>query len=180
MIRKAEYYRASGKASNKKWRRVFLASVLVVVVAIFIQVILRQLFFYPLRVTSDAMVPQIKPGDKSYFIYPKLSSPSTGDIVLVKSAKADIQLLCRIIATDGDRLQIQHGKLVVNGSVIRDLLPKTNDSRDLSFFMPETEVRPNFFFCMNDNHLNTNDSRSHGIFARNQILAKAFKPALMF
>jgi signal peptidase I len=180
VIRKAEYFRASGKASNKKWRRVLLASVLVVLVAILIQLVLRQLFFYPLRVTSDAMAPEIKPGDKSYFIYPKLSSASTGDIVLVKSTKADVQMLCRIIAADGDRLQIKQGKLVLNGSVIRDLLPKTTDSRDLSFFMPETEVRPNYFFCMNDNHLNTNDSRSHGIFARNQIIAKSFKPTLMF
>ncbi len=180
MIRKAEYYRASGKASNKKWRRLLLASVLVVVVAILIQVILRQLFFYPLSVTSDAMAPEIKPGDKRYFVYPKLTSVATGDIVLVKSPRADVELLCRVTATDGDRVQIKQGKLLLNGSATRELTPRTTDARDLSYELPETEVRPNFFFCMNDNHLNTNDSRAHGIFARSQIIAKVFKPFLLF
>jgi signal peptidase I len=180
VIRKAEYYRASGKASNKKWRRLLLASVLVALVAILIQLILRQLFFYPLSVTSDAMAPEIKPGDKRYFIYPKLTSTGSGDIVLVKSARADIEMLCRIIATDGDRVQIKQGKLTINGSVARDLTPRTTDVRDLSYHLPETEVRPNFFFCLNDNHLNTNDSRAHGIFARSQIAAKVSKPFLLF
>ncbi len=180
MIRKAEYYRASGKASSKKWRRVLLASVIVVVIAILIQLVLRQLFFYPLRVTSDAMLPEIKPGEKRYFVYPKLTTASTGDVVLVQSARADIQMLCRIVAADGDRVQISQGKLLLNGSQSRELSARTTDNRDLSYNMPEVQVRPNFFFCMNDNHLNTNDSRAHGIFSRSQIVAKAYKPALMF
>jgi signal peptidase I len=180
VIRKAEHYRASGKASNKKWRRMFLASVLVVLVAVLFQLVLRQLFFYPLRITSDAMAPEVKPGDKRYFVYPKLTSTGKGDIVLVKSMRADVEMLCRIVATDGDRVQIKQGKLTINGSVEREMAPRTSDARDLSFELAETEVRPNFFFCLNDNHLNTNDSRAHGIFARNQIVAKAFKPFLLF
>lgn len=180
VIRKAEHYRASGKGSNKKWRGLLLASVIVVTVAVLIQLILRQLFFYPLSVTSDAMSPEIKPGDRRYFVYSRLSAPVTGDVVLIKSMRADVELLCRIVAADGDRVQIAQGKLKINGSVARDLLPRTSDTRDLSYEMPETEVRPNFIFCMNDNHLNTNDSRSHGIFSRNQISAKVFKPFLLF
>jgi len=46
--------------------------------------------------------------------------------------------------------------------------------------MQEVEVRPNFFFCLNDNTQNTNDSRTQGIFARSQIVAKIFKPKFFF
>ncbi len=180
MIRKAEHYRASGKGSNKKWRGVLLASVIVITVAILIQLILRQLFFYPLSVTSDAMAPEIKPGERRYFVYSRLSSPTTGDVVLIKSARADVELLCRLVAADGDKVQITQGKLKINGSVARDLAARTTDARDLSYEMPEVEVRPNFVFCLNDNHLNTNDSRAHGIFSRSQIAAKVFKPFLLF
>lgn len=180
MIKKAEHYRASGKAANKKWRRLALTSATVLAIAFILQLILRQLFFFPLTITGDSMIPEIKSGDKRYFVYAKISQPALGDVVLVHSAVADVEYLCRIAASDGDKVKISAGQLLINGQLKKELPALLNSPLDRSFFMPETEVRPNNIFCLNDNARNTSDSRVHGMFARSQIIARVIRPTLFF
>ena len=180
VIRKAEYYRASGKHSNHRLRRFVLASAIVFVVALVFQFFLRQLFFYPLKVSGDSMSPEIQPGDKRYFIYPKLTNIQAGDVVLVRSRTAQVEYLCRLVAADGDKVRIQEGRLMINGNTVKELNPTLKVPEDRAYFFPETEVRPNHFFCLNDNARNSADSRLHGIFERSQIIAKLFKPRLFF
>ena len=180
MIRKAEHYRGSGKSGHHRFRRLFLALALVFAVALVLQFVLRQLFFYPLRVSGDSMSPEIQTGDKRYFIYPKLATIGSGDIVLVRSRTADTEFLCRIVAVDGDKVRIEQGKLLLNGSAVKDLNPLLSIPEDPAFQMGEVEIRPNHFFCLNDNARNSADSRLHGAFERNQIVAKLFQPRLFF
>lgn len=180
MARIAEHYRASGKAANRKWRRYALMTFLVVAIALALQAVFRQLVFFPLRISGDSMTPEIQSGDKRYFIYAKLSTPGIGDTVLVESATAEVQYLCKLVAIDGDKVKIENAKLIINGIEKRNLKPRLAHAADLSFAMAETEVRPNHFFCLNDNEQNTNDSRVHGIFERRRIIARVFKPALFF
>lgn len=180
MIRKAEYYRASGKAGQKKWRAYVLSLVIVLVIGLLLQLIFRKLLFYPMKVSSDSMTPEIQSGDKRYFIHPKLTTVTAGDIVLVRSGTAETDLLCRVAAVDGDKVKITGGQFFVNGQVKKIFEPLLLIPEDRAFSMPETEVRPNYFFCLNDNFRNTRDSRTAGIFERGQIAAKVFKPTLFF
>ena len=180
MIRKAEYYRASGKAGQKRWRQYLLAFALVAVAALAIQFLLRQLLFYPLKISADSMSPEIPTGDKRYFIHPKLTTVSAGDVVLVRASASDVDFLCRIVAVDGDKVKVSAGQLFVNGQIKKSFEPRLAIPEDRSFEMNEVEVRPNFFFCLNDNHRNTRDSRTVGQFARGQIIAKIFRPTLFF
>jgi len=180
VIRKAEHYRASGRPGNKKWSRYALIFLLVSASAFVLQFVLRQLLFYPLRVDSDSMQPEIQRGDKRYFIYPKLAMIVKGDIVLVNSTMAEVQYLCRIVAVDGDKVKISDGQLFINGKSERPLNPRLKIEQDRSFFLAELEVRPNYFFCMNDNDRNSDDSRQHGIFERRQIAAKLIRPKAFF
>lgn len=126
------------------------------------------------------MAPEILAGSKRYFLHAKLGKIGIGDIVLVRSSRADVEYLCRVVALDGDKVQIVAGKFLVNGQTKIELKPRLSIPEDLSFKMQEVEVRPNFFFCLNDNTQNTNDSRTQGIFARSQIVAKIFKPKFFF
>ncbi len=180
MIRKAEYYRASGKAGQKKWRAYALSFVIVTVIAFLLQFIFRQLFFYPLKISSDSMTPEIQSGDKRYFIHPKLTTVVAGDVVLVRSPATDADFLCRVAAVDGDKVKIAAGQFFVNGQVKKSFEPRLAIPEDRSFAMNEIEVRPNYFFCLNDNYRNTRDSRTAGIFERGQITAKIIKPTLFF
>lgn len=180
MARIAEHYRASGKAANKKWRRFALGALFVLAAALFLQMLLRQLLFFPLRITSDSMAPEIQSGDKRYFIYSKLSPAALGDIVLVESPRADVEYLCRVVATDGDKVKIDAGKFIVNGTLKKELKPRIMSVVDRSFSMQEIEIRPNYVFCLNENEQNTNDSRLHGSFERRRIIARLIKPTLFF
>ncbi len=180
MIEKARHYRASGKGGTRKWKRYALIAGFVLSIALVLQFAFRHLFFYPLTIATDSMQPEIATGDKRYFTYPRLSEPKPGDVVLVRLADAEVQLLCRILATDGDRVLIREGRLFVNGRETRSLNYAVASGADLAHTLPETEVRPGFVFCMNDNARNTNDSRLHGSFARQQIEAVLIKPALFF
>ncbi|GAB4422937.1 MAG: signal peptidase I [Turneriella sp.] len=180
MIQKARHYRASGKGGTRKWKRYALIAAFILSIALVLQFAFRHLFFYPLRIATDSMQPEIATGDKRYFTYPRLALPKPGDIVLIRLANADVQLLCRIIATDGDKVMIREGRLYINGQEKRTLNFSVKAEADLAYQLAETEVRPNYVFCLNDNARNTNDSRLHGSFARQQIEAVLVQPALFF
>lgn len=180
MIRKAEYYRASGKAGQKRWRAYALSFVIIVVIAFVLQFIFRQLFFYPLKISSDSMLPEIQSGDKRYFIHPKLTTVAVGDVVLVRTPAAEADFFCRIAAVDGDKVKISNGQFFVNGQLKKTLEPRVAMPEDRSFNMNEVEIRPNYVFCLNDNYRNTRDSRTAGAFERGQITAKVIKPKFFF
>lgn len=126
------------------------------------------------------MEPKILTNDKKYFIYPRLSAVKKDDVVLLRMQNADAELLCRVVAVDGDKVQIERGELFVNGGAVRRLIPRFEGSEDKNFHLSELEVRPNFIFCLNDNAANTNDSRVHGIFSRGQIIGKLINPIFFF
>lgn len=126
------------------------------------------------------MQPEIATGDKRYFTYPRLLQPKPGDIVLIRLAHAEAQLLCRLIAVDADKVSVQQGRVYLNGKADRTLNYALASEVDLAYHLPETEVRPNYVFCMNDNARNTNDSRLHGSFARHQIEAVLVRPTFFF
>jgi signal peptidase I len=180
MIEKARHYRASGKGGARQWKRYARIAAFILLIALMLQFIFRHLFFYPLKIATDSMLPEIATGDKRYFTYPRLAIPKPGDVVLIRPAHADMQLLCRIIGTDGDRISIRKGRLYMNGKEIRSLNFAVKDEADLSYHLAETEVRPNYVFCLNDNSRNTNDSRLHGSFTRAQIEAVMVRPLLFF
>lgn len=180
MIPQAKYYRASKASSKQRWRRYLLALVIVVALALVLQLLFRHLFFYPLRISTDSMQPEIATGDKRYFASPRLVEPRVGDIVLVKPSTADVQLLCRVIAVDGDKVAVKEGRLYLNGKELHHLNAAVASPADLAWQFAETEVRPEHVFCLNDNARNTNDSRLHGSFSRRQIEATLVRPRFFF
>jgi signal peptidase I len=180
MIEKARHYRAFAKRGVGKWRRFALIAALVLAISLLLQLAFRHLFFYPLRIATDSMQPEIATGDKRYFTYPRLAHAKPGDVVLIRPAHADVQLLCRILAVDGDKISISEGRLYLNGKEIRALNFAVKSQADLSYHLQEVEVRPDYVFCLNDNASNTNDSRLHGSFNRRQIEAVMVKPLLFF
>jgi len=180
VIRKAEHYRASGRAGQKKLKSYAVAFVLVLSAALVLQFFFRRLFFFPLKISGDSMAPEIPAGGKRYFVHPKLTSVAVGDIVLVEAPQTRADFLCRVVAVDGDKVRIDEGRFSVNGKALRTLSYRLAIAEDPGFQMKEVEVRPNFFFCLNDNAQNTRDSRTAGIFERTRISGKVIKPVLFF
>ncbi|HRZ25254.1 MAG TPA: signal peptidase I [Spirochaetota bacterium] len=130
--------------------------------------IAARIFVLPYNASDDSMKPNISPGDRA--IICRFKDPSPGDIVLVKSpVEPDRALLKRIMAAEGDTVEVRNKIIYVNDSVYR-FKWKTNSSDTRVFpmhftgrdTMPAVKLERRQFFLLNDNLDNSFDSRNFG------------------
>ena len=69
--------------------------------------------FMNVRVDGSSMYPTLKDGD--VLVANKLKSATHGDIVIIKDEKPNEWLIKRVIAMEGDLVEIKAGKVFVNG-----------------------------------------------------------------
>lgn len=174
--------RKGGKVSNflKKNLKNFL---FIFVVLFFLQWLTRSLWFYPLYVENDAMSSALKKGDRIFVLHPHLANIKNNDIVLLSLKDNQYLLLCRVVASEGERVEIIDGQVFLNGrlqnsATVKNPIPETIDYRDN---ISVTDVHSGHFFCLNDNRAVVTDSRQWGTFANKQIVGKViFKGFLGF
>ena len=141
-----------------KRKIVFIAEILpeIMIAIVFAWLLTR--FITPSVVSGNSMYPSLK--DKDYLLINRIAyrvtKPSYGDIIVFKS---DIQghkkLIKRIVALEGDRLQIENGKLYINDVIL-------NESYLASKYTPgkvNTTIPNGFIFVLGDNRNHSLDSR---------------------
>jgi signal peptidase I len=184
----------------------------VVIHAIIIAVVIRTFLFQPFNIPSGSMIPTLLVGDYlfvSKYSYgythyslpfsPSLfsgrifgSQPGRGDVVVFRLPKdPSIDYIKRVVGLPGDRIQVLHGVLNINGVAVKrervmqgcvahedvgqpvmcyhETLPNgvsyiTHDFTD-NGFLDNTEVfqvPPGEYFMMGDNRDNSTDSRVLG------------------
>ncbi len=155
------------------------------------------------RIPTDNMSPALEAGDYIFvnklaygFRYPtsgyastKLSLPKRGDIaVFVLNADGQKEYIKRVVAIEGDKVEIKAGILIVNGqniSVPQELyyretfenhsyLVKWN-SADKDIHMPEVVVPKDHFFVLSDDRSHTIDSRKWGYLPRSSLVGRAWR-----
>ena len=150
----------NAKSSAKEWLKTILIPI---VIAILILQVIR-----PTLVQQQSMMPTVQPSN--YLIVYKLAykfghEPQTGDIIVFKSGlmteneKAKY-LIKRVIATEGDTIQITDGEVYVNGDQLEE--PYINGDYTPGE-IPETVVPEDSLFVMGDNRPNSTDSRSEAV-----------------
>jgi signal peptidase I len=77
----------------------------------------------------------------------------------------------RVIALPGDDLLIDHGKVYVNGTLLKEPYVPKKYADDRS--QPEMTVPPNEYFVMGDHRLISSDSRDFGTVPRGLIYGRA-------
>ena len=168
---------------------------LAVVVAVLVKVFFVQAFFIP----SESMIPTLEIDDRvlvSRIAY-VLDGPDRGEVIVfdmpmeyedppepiwesmvrhvveaigIRVARVE-DLIKRVIAVGGDRLEIRNNRVVVNGLVLDEpYVPPGARMADLGpIYIPDGHV-----WVMGDNRDNSRDSRSFGPVPVDTIVGRAF------
>jgi signal peptidase I len=145
-----------------------------VITAVVIAFVIKWLVVQPFYIPSGSMEPTLVPGDRvlvSKFIY-KFVNPKPGDIVVFIAPNGDGRdFIKRIVATEGDTVEVKEGRLFVNGRLsVGDYKTMPGDYSNF----PATKIPTGRVFVMGDNRPNSMDARVFGPVEKSSILGRAF------
>ena len=133
------------------------------------------------RIPSNSMQATLLSGD--YIIASKLAyldaSPLYGDVVIFNHKNKETlnkksRYIKRVIAIAKDKIELNKGKLYVNGKIVKESYVLDNNNKtQYSLNMPIIRVKDNHVFVMGDNRDNSMDSRRFGSIPIDQITDKA-------
>ncbi len=149
------------------WLRDLTLSVVIAIVII--------LFLYqPVRVEGTSMMPSLVNEERIFinkFVY-RFSDIERGDTVVFQfPGDLSKSYIKRVIGMPGDRVVIDHGKVIVNGKALPEpYVPQ--EMRDENSY-PEITVGQDSYYVLGDHRNSSNDSRSWGTVKRGYIYGKA-------
>ncbi len=142
-----------------------------VVTALLVFVVIR-FVLHGFHVQGTNMNPNVAPNafvmvnQASYL----LNAPARGDIIVFHYPfKTSVDVMARVIGLPGDNIKMDSSNIWVNGNLLKEpyiSAPSNPAARDW-------KVPPNSFFVLNDNRLNSDDSRNWDSLPRNFIVGKA-------
>ncbi len=124
------------------------------------------------EVSGLSMAPRIASGEFVLIntISYRLHTPQRGDIIAFRhESPAPEVFIKRIIGLAGDKVAIDRGKVIVNGSALSEPYVRFADNRSF----PEVTVPAGSLYVLGDNRVDSNDSRYWGFVAQDQVLGKA-------
>jgi signal peptidase I len=138
-------------------------------------VVISQYVVMATEVDGDSMVPTLESGDRlllERFAY-RLGSPRRGEIVAVKLPEEEDLMVKRVIALSGERIQIQGGRVHVNGRKLTERYLSRDTVTDPGGLHTNAyAVLPDCYFVMGDNRGRSLDSRSFGAIRKEWILGR--------
>jgi len=129
-----------------------------ILITIIIAVLLRQFVFVFAKVDGTSMEETLKNGDRllvSKITY-YLSEPQYGDIVIIDVEQSIDDYVKRIIAKEGDTIEIKNSTVYRNGKALEE--PYLTPGLEYNDF-GEVSVPQNCYFVMGDNRPVSRDSR---------------------
>ncbi len=157
------FYRRKKKISSKHVREAFVW-LFGSFTAIFIAIVLNLFLGTTTRVVGVSMEPTLYNGQKIFinsFLY-LLSTPKEGDVVvfLPNGNEKAHYYVKRVVATPGDKVLIEDGRLYVNGEESPWV---TEWLADEGIAANELTLKTGEYFCIGDNPGDSEDSRSANI-----------------
>lgn len=140
--------------------------------ALFIAMMLMLFVVQPTRVEGISMEPTLHTG--AQLVIEKMSyrfqNPVHGDIVVIKLDRSyNPYLVKRVIATEGDTVEIRNGYVYLNGKMLeeKNITSITNGN------FPATVVPQGQLFVLGDNREASNDSRNFGMLPIDNLVGRA-------
>ena len=162
-------HRRSALAAVLYWARDLFLSVIIAIVII--------LFLYqPVKVEGTSMMPALSDQERIFinkFVYRfHVGDIERGDMVVFwypnDPTKSYIK---RVIGLPGDRVEVDRGTVLINGSRLDEsYVPE--EYRDDTSKSPQL-IPPDEYFVLGDHRSSSNDSRSWGLVPRHYIYGKA-------
>lgn len=129
---------------------------LVPYVIIIIAVILVRTFIAtPVRVNGSSMYPTLK--GKEIMLLNKLGKIDRFDIVVLKIAEEEDNLIKRVIALPGESIEIMDNKIYINGKELEDKYGMGN-----TYSIDKITLKDDEYFILGDNRVISMDSREFG------------------
>lgn len=158
-------------APNPNGLYLWVRDVLIAVVA---SVLMIVFLYQPVRVEGTSMLPRLEDRDRLFinkFVY-HFEAIHRGDVVVFHYPRdPEKSYIKRVIAIPGDRLRIDHGRVILNGRLLPEpYVPE--DYRDTRS-MPEMTIPDDEYFMMGDHRSISSDSREFGPVDRDLIYGKA-------
>jgi len=150
------------ESRTRRLRREAAALGKIVFLALLFRAFVAQAYVIP----SESMLPTLEIGDHVYVnrLAYRFGTPERGEIVVFDHPQQHgTDLIKRVVATGGDRIEGRDGKVWVNGQ-----------PSGPSFDFPAAEVPPNNLFVMGDNRDNSSDSRYWGYVPLGLVEGRAF------
>lgn len=135
------------------------------VLALFLSFVVVMFFGIKTSMVGVSMEPLIVNGQNiliNRVVY-NLSSPKRGDIIVFKpnGNKNSHLYIKRIVGLPGERIQINNGKVYINGEIYNDDI--NMDIKETGVALNEVVLDTDEYFVLGDNRTNSEDSRSANI-----------------
>ncbi|MFC1855416.1 signal peptidase I [Thermodesulfobacteriota bacterium] len=180
--------------SENRTKKIVKEYVEAFVIAIILALIIRTFIVQAFKIPSSSMEPTLLIGDHllvNKFIYGikmpfvdkkifQFKKPERGDIIVFKYPEdPSIDFIKRVIAVEGDRVEILKKKVFINGVPVPDPYAHFADDMENFSSRPKDNFGPvvvpdNSVFCMGDNRDRSHDSRWWGYVDLNMVRGKAF------
>lgn len=130
----------------------------------------------PFRIPSGSMLSTIDIGDRilaDKMVY-RFREPKAGEIVVADDPGGVYPaIIKRVIATEGQTVELRDGRVVVDGEELLEPYTKGRPSRPQTIPMPIT-LPPGHVWLMGDNRTGSTDSRTFGPIPVDTVRGRAF------
>ena len=144
------------------------------VLAVVVSVVIILSLYQPVRVEGTSMVPMLQDQDRLFInrLAYHVGEIHHGDVVVFRYPRdLSKSYIKRVIAVPGDRLRIEHGRVLLNDRQLKEPYVPVRYADERS--QPELTVPAGEYFVMGDHRSISSDSRDFGPVDHDLIYGKA-------